>query len=227
MKEKLLLDISEVCEILGITSRTLRFYEDKGLISSTREFSKRRKYSTEQIELVKKILVLRTLGLNIAKIKEIQAGDSDLRQAIIEHKSQIIATIVSKSKEIRLLDEALDTLEHDGNIYKSYSDEDVFVIENEIVNIATDNFILGNYDVVFDKFSEKLQAYTPLSSFKRIVADTLTPLGSFLSLENVIRDKIEKHIYYSHLRFEKLGLRIKFVMYEDKIHGFWLSYYEL
>jgi DNA-binding transcriptional MerR regulator len=102
--------------MLNITSRTLRFYEDKGLISSTREFSNRRKYTTEQIELIKKILVLRTLGLNISQIKKIQTGDNDLKQAIIEHKSKIIATIVSKSKEIKLLDEHTAFIEDFGTV---------------------------------------------------------------------------------------------------------------
>ncbi|MGN0402359.1 MAG: MerR family DNA-binding transcriptional regulator, partial [Acetatifactor sp.] len=35
MQGEELLDIAEVCELLDITSRTLRFYEEKGLIHST------------------------------------------------------------------------------------------------------------------------------------------------------------------------------------------------
>lgn len=227
MKGQTLWDISEVCETLGITSRTLRFYEDKGLISSTREFSNRRKYSLEQIELIKKILVLRALGLNVAKIKQIQAGDSDLKQAIIEHKSKIIATIMTRSKEIKLLDEALNTLEHDGDIFVTDKCEGLLSVQNEMVEYVTESFILGNYRNVFDKFSKKLRTYTPLIAFERIVADTLTPLGSFLSLEKIIQDTIEKNIFYSFLKYEKLGLRIKTVMLDDEIHGFWLTYCEL
>ncbi len=103
MKNETLFDISEVCEMLSITSRALRFYEEKGLITSTKIFSNRRKYSVEQIELIKKILVLRTLGLSVSKIKQIQVGDSNLRQSIIEHKSKILATIVTKSNESNCL----------------------------------------------------------------------------------------------------------------------------
>ena len=227
MMDKTLLDISEVCEMLNITSRTLRFYEDKGLISSTREFSNRRKYSEDQIELIKKILVLRTLGLNISQIKKIQTGDNDLRQAIIEHKSKIIAMIVSKSKEIKLLDEALGTLEADGNIFRPQCDTDDLSIPNETIKRITDIFVSENYEIVFESFSEVLQAYTPLSAFKRIVQDTLSPLGDFVSLEAINNDATEKNVFYSYLKYEKLGLRIKFVMLNDKIHGFWLTYYEI
>lgn len=227
MKDKTLLDISEVCEILNITSRTLRFYEEKGLIKSTKVISNRRKYSVKQVELIKKILVLRTLGLSVSKIKEIQAGDSDLRQSIIEHKSKILATIVTKSKEIKLLDEALNTLEHNGNIFCSAVNNEDLSAQNSTISFITDNFISGNYRIVFEKFSEVLQAYTPLSAFERIVKDTLSPLGKFLCLESVEKDASQNNVFYSYLKYEKLGLRIKFVMYENVVHGFWLAYYEI
>lgn len=227
MKDKALFDISEVCDMLGITSRALRFYEEKGLVSSTREFSNRRKYSKEQIEIIKKILVLRTLGLNISQIKKIQDGDNDLKQAIIEHKSKIIATIVSKSKEIKLLDEAMRTLESDGDIFCAKFDTNELQIKNKAVADITDKFILGNYELVFNSFSEVLQAYTPLSAFERIVQDTLSPLGEFVSIDAINNDATDKSVFYSYLKYEKLGLRIKFVMYENSVHGFWLTYYEI
>lgn len=227
MKEKMLFDISEVCEMLSITSRTLRFYEDKGLISSTREFSNRRKYSVEQIELIKKILVLRALGLNVAKIKQIQSGDSDLKQAIIEHKAKILAAMVARSKEIKLLDEALSTLEHDGDIFRNDSYGDSPMLQNDTVVYVTKSFSSGDYKLVFERFSEKLQAYTPLRAFERIVADALAPLGKFVSLEGIIQDTTEKNVFYSYLKYEKLGLRIKTVLFDNEIHGFWLTYCEL
>ena len=227
MKNETLLDISEVCEMLNVTSRALRFYEEKGLITSTKVVSNRRKYSVEQVELIKKILVLRTLGLSVSKIKEIQEGDSDLRQSILEHKSKILATIVTKSKEIKLLDETLSTMEHNGNIFCSAANNEDLSAQNSTISFITDNFISGNYKIVFEKFSEVLQAYTPLSAFERIVKDTLSPLGKFLSLESVEKDASQNNVFYSYLKYEKLGLRIKFVMYGNVVHGFWLAYYEI
>lgn len=44
-------DINIVCNDLGISSRTLRYYEEIGLIESTKSiYSKRRRYTKEQIE---------------------------------------------------------------------------------------------------------------------------------------------------------------------------------
>ena len=55
--EQKLLDINTACRMLGTTSRTLRFYEEKGIIQSTvSPFSNRRQYSMEQLEQIKKVL---------------------------------------------------------------------------------------------------------------------------------------------------------------------------
>ena len=62
-------DIHEVCDLLHITSRTLRFYEDKGVIQSNRDaFSSRRQYTLEQIAHIRHVITLRTLGLSLKAI---------------------------------------------------------------------------------------------------------------------------------------------------------------
>lgn len=50
-------DITAVCNDLGISSRTLRYYEEIGLIESTKSnCSKRRRYTKEQIEKIQYIV---------------------------------------------------------------------------------------------------------------------------------------------------------------------------
>ena len=91
----------------------------------------------------------------------------------------------------------------------------------------TDCFISGEYEKMFMLFDKTLQEYIPLSSLKRIAVDTLSPLGKFISLEKICRDRKIRCVYYSYLRYEKLGLCIKFVLNGNEINGLWLSYYEL
>ena len=225
-----LLDINKVCKMLGTTSRTLRFYEQKGIISSTSvPFQTRRQYDAEQIEHIKKVLVLRSLGLPIAKIQKLQQGNADLSSAIAEHKAQIIASIVSKAKEIRLLDEALSTIEDGGNIFtEKKNDANAPSYDRlAIANTFTDMFLSGDLNGCFSYFTEMLQEYLPLSAFKRVVSDTLQPLGSFVRKRKTEYDKEIHNIIYSYLEYEKLGLYIKFVFYKDKVHGIWLHYYVL
>ncbi len=226
MENERLYDITEVCALLGITSRTLRFYEEKRLINSTKRFSSRRKYTQEQIDLIKKILVLRSLGLTVAKISEIQKGDSNLSQAIIERRAEIIAKLSGMARSVRLLDEALHTIEHGGDIYGEHA-ETCGCADNETATLVTDLFIKGEYEKIFGLFGKTMREYTPLSALKSIFADALLPLGKFVSLERIERDCNINTVFYSRLRYKKLGLVIKFVVQHGEINGLWLSYYEL
>lgn len=62
--------ISAVAEILGVHQRTLRIYDEKGLLISSRNSKNRRKYSLDDIEKGRFIQFLtRSLGVNLAGIK--------------------------------------------------------------------------------------------------------------------------------------------------------------
>lgn len=67
----------------------------------------------------------------------------------------------------------------------------------------------------------------PLSAFRLIWTDTLKPLGGFVCKERMEGDPNNPHILYAVLRYEKLGLRIKFVFQGEQIGGLWLNYTEL
>jgi DNA-binding transcriptional MerR regulator len=67
--EKGLRGIQEVAEYLQVTHRTLRFYEDKGLIEPTRVGSTR-VYSRKDVARMQLILRGKRLGFSIREIKE-------------------------------------------------------------------------------------------------------------------------------------------------------------
>lgn len=221
-----LLDINAVCQMLGTTSRTLRFYEEKGIITSTEvPFCSRRHYSTQQIEHIKKVLVLRALGLSVARISKLQEGNMELSDAILEHKAELIASIVAKSKELRMLDDALATIEKGGNIYDPADHTSVTQgMRLDIARSFIELFIKGEYDACFAYFSDMLQEYMPLTAWKRVVGDTIKSLGEFLHMKEIACDKDVKNVIYCSLQYEKLGLCIKIVFHRDKVHGIWLNY---
>ena len=118
MYQKPLYDITEVCKILGTTSRTLRFYEEKGIIQSTTVgTSARRQYSEEQLSLIKNVLVLRTFGLSVKAVAELQTKGADLKDAVLSKRAEIYASIDSRIREINLLNEALSALESGKDIF--------------------------------------------------------------------------------------------------------------
>ena len=175
------------------------------------------------------MLVLRSLGLPVRKIQELQRKNVDLSALITEHKAELLASMVSKTKELHLLDEALSTLDRGGDIFlpeepspKAYGYDRI-----EIAKTFTDLFLAENYEKCFSYFTEMLQKYMPLAVFEQAAIDTLKPLGGFVRKSKIEQDPQSKNVIYSYLEYEKLGMYLKMVFHKDRIHGIWLNYYPL
>ncbi len=226
-----LIDINEVCKMLDVTSRTLRFYEDKGIIQSTKEeFSNRRKYSKNQIQQIRNVLVLRTLGLSIKTIAQLQQNDCDLKTAVLTRKAEIYASINTKAKEINLLNEAIAILENGNNIFNSrigHISSDEMKYYTTIANKCTDGILKHDFTPFVEHLSTKMHQYMPENVFWTIWNDTINICGKFVSIDKLSTDKHFPNIIYQYIIYEKIGIRIKYVFYEDKIDGLWFNYYEL
>ena len=70
------LTIRAVCDELGVTLRTLRFYEAQGLIAPKREPRRRFYYATD-VERLRAIMRLKSLGLSIREIREVLQSPGD------------------------------------------------------------------------------------------------------------------------------------------------------
>jgi DNA-binding transcriptional MerR regulator len=69
-----LLSIGELREITGLSARTLRYYEELGLLPGVRRRSGgRRVYGADEIERLRFIQHLKALGLSLAEIKDLNA----------------------------------------------------------------------------------------------------------------------------------------------------------
>ncbi len=62
--------ISEAAERLGVTPRTIKYYEELGLISPERSSGKYRDYSGDDLERVERIRNMQGLGFSLAAIRE-------------------------------------------------------------------------------------------------------------------------------------------------------------
>lgn len=230
MYQKPLYDITEVCKMLGTTSRTLRFYEEKGIIQSTTVgTSSRRQYTEEQLSLVKNVLVLRTLGLSVKAIAELQNSGTNLKDAVLSKRAEIYASIESRVREINLLNEALSALESGKNIFSEdwqYS-SDLNAEENEIARLCTDAILNGYDNILYEHLSPRLAQYMPKDVYCVVRKDTLAPLGDFVSIEKTVADDRFSNKLYCFVRYSKLGLKITYVFHGGKIDGLWLGYYDL
>lgn len=217
--------------MLDVTSRTLRFYEEKGIITSTQsDDGKRRQYNAEQIKHIKNVLILRSLGLSVSKINKFLKESSDLKFAILERKADILAQITTKTKELNMLEETLSILDAGGDIFTDQLKKASIVSNSELIktaDICTGFFITGELEGCYQYFSVKLSDYLPLSVFTKVRFNTLKPVGDFCAREKFIRDADLENVFYQYLQYEKYGLIIKYVFRQSKIQGLWLNYYEL
>lgn len=213
--------------MLGTTSRTLRFYEQKGIIGSTEvPFCSRRQYSEEQLERIKQVMVLRSLGMPIAKIAALQNENGDLPQAILERRAEVIASVTTKNKQIRLLSEALATIENGGDIFAPReSAEEQRAERLAAVERFTDAFLAGDLHACYAFFTKELQEAMPFDDFAKAVGETLRPVGKFIE-RGVRWTGYLPDTIYSELRYEKLGVYIQLVFGGNGIGGVWLSYCE-
>ncbi len=95
------LQIGEVAERTGVTQRTLRFYEEKGLLRPpSRMEGGFRLYSEDDVKRVKHIRRLQDLlGVSLADIKEMVDADEVLRELRSQYRPE--SAIAEKRKQLQ------------------------------------------------------------------------------------------------------------------------------
>lgn len=77
--------IRQVEELVGITSKNIRFYEEQGLLSPKRAENGYREYGSEDIDRLRRIKLLRKLGVPIEEISRLFAGTLRLEDCLDRH----------------------------------------------------------------------------------------------------------------------------------------------
>lgn len=84
--------IQQVARASGVTARTLRYYDEIGLLPpASIGANSYRYYEREQLERLQEILLLRELGVDLTKIGAILAGDHDRLDVLRTHRRELIA----------------------------------------------------------------------------------------------------------------------------------------
>ena len=103
-----MLGIREVCDQLGLSPRTLRYYEELGLLPGVRRrVGGRRVYGPDELERLRFIQRLKALGLSLAEIGELNAvyAIAGSTGAMLERLDGVLA------RRLRELDERIDELQ--------------------------------------------------------------------------------------------------------------------
>jgi putative AdoMet-dependent methyltransferase len=113
--------IKEVADALHISPRTIRFYEDQGLIAPTqRESNGYRSYTQQELWRLQAIIALREVGLSVHDISKALDGlDNDpeeLRYYLELQRSTLFTRWLEMKQMIDTSDTLIQLLEHQGEL---------------------------------------------------------------------------------------------------------------
>ncbi|MDO8973576.1 MerR family transcriptional regulator [Reyranella sp.] len=88
------LNASDAARRLGISTKALRLYEQRGLLAPVRSDAGWRAYGPEDLERASEIVALRALGFSLAQVARILKGDaSGLEPALAAHQASLEARL--------------------------------------------------------------------------------------------------------------------------------------
>lgn len=81
--------IKEIENLSGMTRANIRFYESEGLLKPARNDNGYRNYSEEDLMILQRIRLLRTLHVSLEEIKALDQGQRSLNDALSDHISRL------------------------------------------------------------------------------------------------------------------------------------------
>lgn len=119
------MQIKELADRAGVTVKALRYYESRGLLSPSRGSNGYREYVDTDVQVVREIRALLSLGLTAAEtvpfVECIRAGHdrADVCPGSLEAYRARIADIERRIAELSSLRDELTVLLHDAESYRS------------------------------------------------------------------------------------------------------------
>ncbi len=143
------LQIGEVAERAGVSQRTIRFYEEKGLLKApARLESGYRLYTEEDVRRVKQIKKLQQLlGVTLAEIKEMVEAQDTLRQLRAEYRPD--APVDVKLEQLRKATEV---------VQRQYQ-----IVHHKVEQLLEMKAQLEDWLHTFERWRKQLEGQSPKS----------------------------------------------------------------
>lgn len=156
-----MLRIGEFSKMSKTTIKTLRYYDEEGLLvpQEVDKFTGYRLYATGQLAEVHKIQALRQIGLSIAEIKLILGGKVSICDILQKRKEEIIAELACTNDQLSRIEFILSDQEEDN--FMSYQ---AIIKELPECNVYSTEKVIPSYDAYFDvipQIGEKLAKKYP------------------------------------------------------------------
>ena len=99
----------------GMSRANIRFYEAEGLLNPERRANGYREYSEEDLEILKRIKLLRTLHISLEEIKSLHSGE----RALVDTLDQHLRKLQKEKTDIEQAQEVCKVMRNDGVQYRT------------------------------------------------------------------------------------------------------------
>lgn len=111
--------IKEIEEKSGMQRANIRFYESEGFLNPEREKNGYRNYTEEDLKILQKIKLLRSLHISLEEIKAMHQGEQDLGKTLEEH----IVRLTKEQQELEKSKYVCAKMQRDGATYEKLNAE--------------------------------------------------------------------------------------------------------
>ena len=202
--------INEVEALVGITKKNIRFYEAEGLLAPRRNSENGyRDYGEEEVETLRRIKLLRKLGVPLEEIRQMQTGSRTVGDGMRRHlvtlereqenlrsAAQLCAGLTDCAEKLDALDaqsllEKMEEMEQSGTTFQNKQSQDIRVryVAPVVVTVLMVLLMLGLIWLFLWAFETDPAGAPPLPLLAVFVAvPALVALGVIVSLVQRIRE---------------------------------------
>ena len=216
--------ITEVCKMFGMTSRTIRYYEQCGLIRTVRTGKTApRRLDSENIERLRHIRFLRRLGLSLEEIAEVIDSEEKATALIYDKTAALKAEIHVLAERISLLKEVLAAAEQGEHIYAAESRLIQTQDDPEKLRIAalcTKLILEQRFEDLMPHLDSDMRMMPP--GFFQVGWNVhIKPCGAFLGMG---KQTVEDDAIVNRIRFEKTDVAILMEVHAGLVTDMFLRY---
>ncbi len=159
--------IKEIADLAGVTLRTLRYYDEIGLLKPNRKpTSGYRIYDQKEVDLLQQILLYRSMDLSLDQIQEIMSNPKfNITEALLAHQEQLFSrrdqldqlietvekTIAYHKGEIKMSNKekfegfkkeklAVNERKHGQEIREKYGEDTIKASNKKFMNLSEDEY---------------------------------------------------------------------------------------
>jgi len=116
--------IKEIEEASGMLRANIRYYEAEGFLHPEREKNGYRNYTETDLDILKKIKLLRSLHIPLEEIKAMHQGEQELSETLVGH----IENLTKQQEELEKSKYVCEKMQRDGATYEKLNTEQYLLV---------------------------------------------------------------------------------------------------